>query len=351
MIRSRNIVATPPGATIKEQLVDRGMSQKDFAARIDMSEKHVSRLINGEVQLTPDVALRLEMVLGIPSNFWSKLEAIYREKLVRADAEKIMEADIVLAKKFPYKEMAKNNWVPETRKETERVENLRKFFEIVHLGLLRQETLIPNLACRRLKLTDKSDYALIAWAQKAKLEARKTETKLINLKGLESAIPRIRSMTGMNPDDFLPKLSNLLADCGIALVLLPHFGGSFLHGASFMDGRKIVVGLTVRGKDADIFWFSFFHELAHILRGDIGKTNGLDDEDECEADAFARHTLIPDEQYEVFVTEQTFDPASIIWFAKQVGIDPGIVLGRLQRDGYVEYNRYNHLKTKYSIPG
>lgn len=59
MIRSRNYIAVPPGATIKEQLDDRGMSQKEFAARMGMSEKHISHLINGSVQLTPETAYRL----------------------------------------------------------------------------------------------------------------------------------------------------------------------------------------------------------------------------------------------------------------------------------------------------
>ena len=128
-MRSKTVIATPPGATIKEQLVDRGMSQKEFAVRMDMSEKHISRLINGEVQLTSDVAMRLEMVLGLPAHFWSNLENIYREKLVKAQAENEMDADLETAKKIPYNEMAKNGWVQETRNGIERVINLRKFFE------------------------------------------------------------------------------------------------------------------------------------------------------------------------------------------------------------------------------
>ena len=75
MVKSRSFIATPPGATIKEQLLDRGLSQKEFAVRMGMSEKHISKLINGEVQLTPDVAVRLEMVLGVPAKFWNKLES------------------------------------------------------------------------------------------------------------------------------------------------------------------------------------------------------------------------------------------------------------------------------------
>ena len=105
-MRSQSYIATPPGATIKEQLKDRGMSQKEFAARMDLFEKHVSKLINGDVQLTPEVALRLEMVLGIPAKFWNSLEAIYREKLLIVEAENAMDEEEALAQQFPYSEMS-----------------------------------------------------------------------------------------------------------------------------------------------------------------------------------------------------------------------------------------------------
>ena len=171
MVKSRSFIATPPGATIKEQLVDRGMSQKEFAARMDMSEKHISRLINGDVQLTSDMAFRLEMVLGAPASFWSNLEAIYREKLARIIAENAMEADMEIAKRLPYSEMAKKGWVPATRDFKEKVINLRKYFEVVELALIA-DSQITRIACRRLAVTEKSDLALMAWAQEAKLKAR-----------------------------------------------------------------------------------------------------------------------------------------------------------------------------------
>ncbi len=60
MVRSKNTIATPPGATIREQLEDRGMTQKNFALRMNLSEKHVSQLINGDVRLTPEIAERLK---------------------------------------------------------------------------------------------------------------------------------------------------------------------------------------------------------------------------------------------------------------------------------------------------
>ena len=94
MARSRSYIATSPGETIKEQLQNREMSQKEFAARMGMSEKHISKLVNGEVLLTHETALRLETVLGVPAQFWSSLEAIYREKLIKAKEENTMDADI-----------------------------------------------------------------------------------------------------------------------------------------------------------------------------------------------------------------------------------------------------------------
>jgi len=77
------IIAVPPGETIREQLALHNMPQKELAARMGMSEKHISNLINGKVGLTQGTALKLEGVLGVPARFWNQLEAIYREDVLR----------------------------------------------------------------------------------------------------------------------------------------------------------------------------------------------------------------------------------------------------------------------------
>jgi len=348
MVRSRSYIATPPGATIKEQLNDRGMSQKEFAVRMDMSEKHISKLINGDVQLTPEVAVRLEMVLGVPAKFWNNLEAIYREKLIKVEAENAMDADEALAKQLPYSEMAKFGWVPETRDSKEKVVNLRKYFEVVELSLLENNQ-ITRIACRRLAVTEKSDFALMAWAQEAKIKARNIETSPINIKELIGIIPEIRSMTILKPKEFCPKLKNMLAECGIALVFLPHLKGSFLQGASFMDGNKIVVGLTARGKDADKFWFSLFHELAHIILGHIGQADGTSDKDEKDADSWSRDTLISEDVFVEFTSRRNYSATSVCEYAKKIGIAPGILVGRLQNEGCIKHSMLNDLKEHYEI--
>lgn len=348
MIRSKTYIAIPPGATIKEQLEDRKMTQKEFAVRLDMTEKHISKLINGEVNLTPEMAVKLEMVLGLPASFWNNLESIYREKLIKIQQENEMDEDISIAKQFPYSEMVKLNWIEETNNIEERVINLRKFFEVVKLPLIFDKK-INKIACRRLNNSKKADYALLAWAQKAKLEARNFNTKRIDITLLEEKLPEIRKMTTQSPNEFCDKLVELLSNCGIVLVFLPHIKGSYLHGATFYDGKKTVIGLTVRGKDADKFWFSLFHEFGHIINNHINQLEGTSEEDELEADLFATDTLISKNDYINFITENNFTKSNIINFSKRIGIDPGILVGRLQKEKYIPYSLFNDLKKKYKI--
>lgn len=348
MVRSSSYIATPPGATIREQLNDRDMSQKEFAARMDLSEKHISKLINGEVQLTQEVALRLEMVLGVPAKFWNNLEAIYREKLIKVKAENTMKSDEVLAKQLPYNEMAKLGWIPTTKVLKEKIVNLRKYFEVVDLSLLENNQ-ITRIACRRLAVTEKSDLALLAWTQEAKLKSRFVKTGPIDIDGLVKLIPQIRAMTIMKPNDFCPRLKSRLAKVGVALIFLPHLKGSFLQGASFVDGGKLVVGMTARGKDADKFWFSLFHELAHIILGHINQINGTTEDDEVAADLWAKDILISNNDFEEFTSTNCFSDSNIRAFAKTQEIAPGIVVGRLQKEGYIRHSMLNYLKEHYEI--
>ena len=287
---SKTYIATPPGATVREQLQNRGMTQKEFAARMDMSEKHISKFINGEVLLTPDMAMRLEMVLGLPAHFWMNLESIYREKLCLVEEENAMDEDIAFLKNFPYSTMAKYKWVQATRKPKEKVIALRKFFELVKLTLLSRRS-IPGIAYRCQAADEKMDYALLAWAQKAKLEARHMKTAPVDLKALQDALPKIQSMTTLPPKDYSLELQELLANAGIALVFLPSIKGTFLHGATFYDSERIVVGLPICEKDSNKFWFSLFHELGHILLGHINSQETTPAEEE-EANLFAKNLLL-----------------------------------------------------------
>lgn len=289
---SKNTIAVPPGATIKEQLEYRNITQKEFALRMGMSEKHISRLIHGKVELTSETALRLEYVFGIPAAVWNALEADYREDLARVKEECEIEEDEKQVILFPYKEMAALGWLPEARKRADKVMYLRSFFEVARLDSL-DKLCVPGIAYQAQGKGKKKDYIFAAWAQKARLEARKQETKEIDLEELDGRLPEIRSLiVGENHlgDVLLAKLRGILAECGIALVCVPPIGSANLRGAAFLDERHIVLALA-EGMEPDIFRYSLFHEIGHILQKHI-YTARTDAGQESQAEAFARAMLV-----------------------------------------------------------
>lgn len=109
MIRSRTIIAVPPGWTIREQLENNHMTEKEFALQMGVSEDYISQLLDGEVSLSHEIANRLEKVLGVPAYFWNNLETRYQERKIKAQEENIVEENKNVGK-IPYAEIVKLGW-------------------------------------------------------------------------------------------------------------------------------------------------------------------------------------------------------------------------------------------------
>ena len=111
--------------------------------------------------------------------------------------------------------------------------------------------------------------------------------------------------------------------------------------------------LSLRGKDADKFWFSLFHEIGHIMLHEKNdayiqfNTLNQNDPKEVEADRFASEVLIPKVDYESFILQQDFSAESVQAFARRIAVMNGIIVGRLQHDGHIPFQNLNGLKTKY----
>lgn len=288
MRKSRSFIAIPPGITIKEQIMDKGMNQKEFALRMGMSEKHISKLMNGDVQLTIDMARRLEMVLGIPAQFWCNLEAIYREMIAKVKEENEIATEIEIAEKMPYDEMVNSGWIEGKDTWIERVVCLRKFFEVARLDLL-QSSLIPMIACRKLQESEEYNYPLIAWVQKVKLEARKMDVYEGGISSLGNYISVISKVVKERSEFTVEYLAENLSCHGVALVYLPSVGNYYLQGVTFQEGKRFVIGITVPYEDKKSFLFSLCHEVAHIIYGHVGKEEGTSEEDEKLADEYAKN--------------------------------------------------------------
>ncbi len=161
-----------------------------------------------------------------------------------------------------------------------------------------------------------------------------------------------------------------MAELGVAVVYVAEFDGCRASGATWWASpTKAVIMLSNRGKREDRFWFSFFHEIGHILFNakrdtflDLTHTNDDDDSEgspwgdpprsgfiddgsrdsqlEDEADAFASTTLIPAALTGRIPTILT--PQDVEALANTIGIAPGIVAGRYQYEtrDYTKFNQF-----------
>jgi HTH-type transcriptional regulator/antitoxin HigA len=187
------------------------------------------------------------------------------------------------------------------------------------------------------------------------LEAQKTECPPFQKKLIEKMLPQLRSLTMEPPKSFEKKLKNKLLNAGVVLVLRPHLPKTYAHGATFwLEPAKAVLLLTLRGSWADIFWFSLFHEIGHLLLHkrqsvflEVKDFNPECKKQEKEADDFAAKILIPPSQYQNFVNNGSFYEKDIKNFAQQLKIDPGIVVGRLQHDRLLDRAWQNKLRKRF----
>ena len=342
-------LAIPPGEYLLEASAELGLNQADLARRMGRPVQAISEIVKGVKAITPDTALQLEEVLGVPAHIWTGLEADYQLIRARQQAEQQIETEAVNVGCFPYAEMAKLGWVGATRKRTEKVRELRRFYGVASLSNLPEvRSYAP--AFRKSRHKNLSHEALAAWLRAGALEAEQMETRPFDKKALKALLPELRRLTMAGPELFQPELCRQLAGIGVALVVLPHLPKTYTNGATFWThADKAVLMMTIRGSWADIFWFSLFHEIAHILLHDkrrIFLEDGSDDEEtreqEREADEFAGNTLIPEKAYSTFILSAEFSARSIQNFARSIEIAPGIVTGRLQHDGHIGHHCHIH---------
>ena len=255
--RSKTFIAIPPGMTIKEVLENRHMTQKELASRMDMSEKHISKLINGEVPLTQDVALRLERVFGVDASFWNGLEAGYREKILKVEYENSIDEEINFAKPFGYAKLARLGIVPETKKKAEQVNNLQKFFEVASLKTVADEMVMP-LVYENIKDMDKAKQsAIYTLVQITKGESRFVEVNPYDCELLKTFIPQIKESLTVAKEP----LKDMLAASGVIIVYLPIIDDITSTCITYSKGNAIVLGIpTAENKN-------FWHLLDEALKG------------------------------------------------------------------------------------
>ena len=340
----------PPGDTLVEVLEERGMTQAELAARTGLSAKHINQIAKGRASITTETSLLLERATGVAARVWSNLEIAYREHVHRIEQAVHLEHDLEWLDGLPTKELIRRGRLEKSESQLDLLVGVCTFFGVANKTAWEALWHKPT-AYRSSKAFSSNPGCVAAWLRIGEIEAASIECRPFDKRALSSSIGELRALTrDRDPETWWPKLVDICAAVGVAVVAEPEIKGARINGATrWLTPRKALVQISLRHRWSDIFWFTFFHEIGHLLLhskkdafiNDVGAHSGV----EQEADGFASRVLIPRE-YEADLAELT-SIRDVVEFAERLGIAPGIVVGRLQHDKRWPHNRGNDLKQRF----
>lgn len=338
-----------PGLGLREKLEELQMSPKEFAVRCNKPVKTISEVLNGKSAITSDMAIQFESVLQIPAKFWLKRQANYEESVARNNRLEIIEAATGWAREFPYAEMAKKGWVTATRIKEEKAEYLMEYFGFSsHISWDKFYMKSELKASFRISLAHtNTPHALSAWLRRGDIQAQQMDAPEYSAKALKAVLPHLKAIMVKQPDNFFQQAQTLCLDAGLKLVYTPCLPKAPINGVArwIENNTTPLIQLSCRQKRNDVFWFSFFHELGHILlhgKKDIFLENvkyeGLNEEKETEADAFAVEWTFSEKQEAEVMKKAQLTTRDIVAYARKFQTHPAMIIGRLQKKEIIHYS-------------
>jgi HTH-type transcriptional regulator / antitoxin HigA len=343
-----------PGEILEETLEARGLTKADFAERCGRSAKFISEVISGKAPVTPETAIQFERVLGVSAAIWSNLEADYRLRQAAAKERERLAAASAWAERFPLKAMRNFELISKTATGQSLVEQLLGF-----LGIASPDQWEPVLASHQAAFRSAASFArspeaVAVWLRWGERLAAEIDSAPYSTAAFRIVLETIRGLTREPITVARPEIERQCAAAGVAVLFTPELPGTHLCGAArWLTPEKAVIQLSLRYKTDDQLYFTFFHEAGHILLhgkkvGFLYETDARPDNQEEQANHFAADFLLPPPAWRRFTEgRRRFTKSAVAEFAAEQGIAPGIVVGRLQREGHLPYAHLNGLKVRW----
>ena len=345
--------AVPPGSVLTEHLEAKGLTQAAFARLCGRSPKMISEIIAGKAPVEPTTALQFEKVLGMKAVIWLGIERDYRLHLAKQLEAEQLAGLLEWAKEFPLATLRKAGIVPKGRTNENTVSHLLQFFGVASakawdVKYARLETSFRHSPSFKSKAKN-----VAAWIRMGEIQTYTVHTGSYDRDLFNKNLHQVRSLTQSTSNGTLRKVKSLCAQAGVNVVFAPSLPSVPISGAAYWLGRsRPVIQLSGRHKTDDHFWFTLFHEAAHILF-DVKKEYHIDidvgsnvNDKETKANKWASDFLVSPTDWRSFVASNQFTVSTIRSFCSAEGIAPGIVVGRLQHEKYLGWNELNHLKFK-----
>lgn len=346
-------ITVHPGDVLRDELEMRGIKQKDFATTIGMPASVLNDIVQGKRSVTPDIAILLEAALGKNASSWLTLQAERDLEVARQKEEFIQkQRDIETWQliqdccNVTYLEKFLPNGLGKTIHE--KISTILNFFKVKTIDSLR-EAFVKDVNPAYFRKSDKFEnnpVNIFTWKHMAyDKSATLSRPKRFDREALHDLIEGLNTILYEN-ENTIARIESLMNEYGIRFFLFANQKGTHIDGFSFWSGANPSIALTLRHQKIDILAFTLMHEICHVFRhlnpqdssnACITLTDMKDSIEEKEADTFARMSLIPVKDWQMFKERNAgVNPyamsSRIREFAHKHQIHPAIVLGRYQHD-------------------
>lgn len=345
---------SPPGQTIADILQQRNYSSAEFARRMGCTSSEVIELLKSHTGISPEIAHKLELVLGASADFWMTREAHYRGSVVCARKEARSKGDEDWLNQVPARDMRQRGWLDPHLSLTDPLAACLRFFGVasVEAWNATYRDVLENTVFRTSAAFDSRPAAVAAWLRQGEIQAASIDCEPWDPKRFRAALSEIRPLSRKrDPKLFLPELVRRCAQCGVAVVIVRAPAGCRASGATrFLSPEKALLLLSFRYLSDDHFWFTFFHEAGHLLihgkKELFLEGSKVASVMENEANEFSARILVPPE-FQAKLASLRIDRHEIRAFAKMLRISPGVIVGQLQHLGRIGPNQLTTLKARF----
>ena len=334
----------------KDFLIDylelNNISNKDFASRIDITQKHLIDILNGDVNLSSKVISNISFVTNIPVDYIYRVEENYK---IKKEIQKYLEENKIketeLLNKFNYRYLIKNNYI-DFIDPCDKIETIKDIIKFLRVSSPKKIYELNNNVFYKSK-NDKKELLLL-WLEKCYRETLKQKVGEYKKENIEILVDYIKdnAKKGIFDEN---KLIEKFNENGIFLVIQDDIPGSKIRGAFKVHRQTPAIYLTHKHKRIADIYFTLLHELAHC-KSDFNKAKNKSlvsleetEEKESKADTTAYNWMVDDKYYNNICKSPNYNIDEEKEFPKS------FVVYRLAKDNLLKYNSKKYQKYNFII--
>ena len=351
--------ASPPGATITRVMKTREIDHSEFADAVGLKAHEFEALLNGKLRLNDRLAEALAEQLGSTARFWLARDKDYLKELARLGAADVTAID-QWAQSMPVASMKRFGWLAvDSRRKSARNNALLTFFDCKSIQEWGQRySAGVGAVAFRTSLTFASDgMATLVWLRAGEAQLFSSPRAGFDQEAFKRILPSLKRLSAFKrPATILQRLREACAVVGVSITTARAPDGCRASGASWFDASgRPVIHLSFRHLSEDHFWFTFFHEAAHVILHGQSHIDGegvelmmADTEtQEDEANAYAQAILLPDDIRQDLLDRQALSAKAIMRAAKAAKVTAGVIVGQLEKAEAIQHGKFSFLKHRY----